>query len=55
MTVEDLLFNGLEKRECTNDAQQLAEISQICVRESRKKFSLSTHPRAVAGRSEESE
>jgi len=37
--VEDLLFNGLERRECTNDAQQLAEISQICVRESRKRFS----------------
>ena len=38
--VEDLLFNGLEKRECTNDAQQLAGISQICVRGSRKRFSL---------------
>ena len=39
--MEDLLLeNGLEKRECTNDAQQLTGISQICVRESRKGFSL---------------
>ena len=54
--MEDLLLeNGLEKRECTNDARQLAGISQICVRESRKRFSLSTHPRAVAGRNEERE
>ena len=35
--------------------RQLTGISQICVREIRKRFSLSTHPRAVAGRKEERE
>jgi len=43
---------------CINDAKPdllKSGISQTCVRERRKRFSLSCHPRAVAGRSEERE